>query len=1327
MAVDSISKHGTKSVLPSNRLDTGNKYNFSHYSGNKISSNSAGLVGTPGLGSFYFSVQNRPKLMMRSSHIGSYFSHEGLIHLSGDGNIQNDNAFDSSRTKKWRSNSLEPIESNCYKSSSTSSSSGLLYKVKVKKELASIDAIHDPQACAIVCAGKSHLGYYKFSTQDRSLICTHDIISSYNSQCNSLQSKRSRPIKFSTIADVKTGFQQYTNHVAICSNSTIISVYDISKRQSYESAIVKSFAEHTRSINGFDFNMIRPHLILSGGQDGCLKIWDLRSNSAQKRSSGCDINITSTFGSIRDTKWMPGYNFASYDDKLTREMKSHGGYKFASIHDSGAILTFDLRQPTQPEKKINAHTGPGLCINWHPHQDYIVSGGRDGKCSLWYLGDKKPNDNNNSNDNGINMVSSPQLPNSYQNTYSNNNTASNLAVIYPETTINIGSPITKLKFRPYYDKNVYNSMLAISCMGDEAQVSIHSLARRYIPKHILQTSASAVGLVWWDSNILFDIDRNNYVNGWDLSKEPTVLETLPKICTAWRDIEGYGFTYIDQEVGSYKSNQEAHKVVSPLKWERPSRKEISPNPSSVVSSSGIINTLEMNNSITTSDKIPPKLKATYSSKSLLSTKSYNSNTNFSLKSGPSKQEISEKSPYVITLDLPYIFNEMRQKQLSRMQKELVETKTNIFKEMPVETFKYLVRKLNFLLENEKKNMRNELSTDGDSTKTEDERKKEDLMKKFGFTENATWTALVNKNNDERRSSLFDSQFGIESKKTGTDISDHLRSKNESIMSSGNDSELVSHVPTKLYSKKKDTKTSMLSKALQKPHINRKEKIQILLKLIAAVNHNANVYSDIGDISTFKAWIVIRDTLFWDLKKMDVLDENNIIIEEQSENSSKESLIDSGYIQSPFSDDSPYSSKIASVGRDSLSLVEEQPQALHDDSKELKRKPVSTLQKQLQASKNDTNMLSQETNQTQKINSNDEKSLVNNLEVKNDKSLISQSAGDIYNGKGMPILKRRQGRLSFIDTFMNDRRHLVGLVDETMSNRYAPSVINSSPQSKLSSFHSVTSGYLHDPFTSKILSHMGSAHEVENQVLLDKFLENGSIGSSSDEHCLYDRDMFSHKKGGDVCMPPWDTATIIKQLYQQAIESGNTLLGMNILLLFHTIYDILPEEVVKNSLVEFVTILHRFETFEIATALLKACPWDDIIGGSFGHSSSIQIYCDKCHKLLINEYSKERFTIERNNQNIRKEREIAMDDNSNDGDNDDKIGIDIDPMTRFGYWYCDNCKKPNSLCVYCEKPMKKLSIALLSCGHEGHFECFQEWFLDENMDTCPAGCNIELNL
>lgn len=1300
MAAESISKHEHKNSYSSYKSDNGNKSSSSQHSTFKVpqySSTPAGSVGTPGSGSLPFNSQSRPKLMMRSSHVSNYFSHEGLIHLSGENNTKVDNTLKFN--PELVGNTLEPIESEVYRGPITNNSSGLLYNVKAKKELSSIDAVHDTQAHAVICAGKSHLGYYRFSLEDNSIVCTYDVVNSYNSQYNGIQSKRGRPIKFSTIADVKTGFQQYSNYVAICSNSTNISLYDISRRQNYDSAVISSLSEHTRSINGFDFNMIQTHLMLSGGQDGCIKIWDLRSNSTQKRSSGCDININTTFGSIRDTKWMPGYNFASLNDKFTQEMRSHNGYKFASIHDSGAILKFDMRQPNQPERKINAHTGPGLCINWHPHQDYIVSGGRDGKCSLWYFGDKSE---------GNNGIPSSQSHTSHQGIFSNGNTTANLAVVYPETTINVGSPITKLKFRPSYDKNVYNSLLAVSCMGDEARVSIHSLGRRYIPKHVLETSASAIGLVWWDSNLIFNIDKNNFVNGWDISKEPTVLENLSTITTAWRDIDGYGFTYVDQDVGSYNCNEETNKIVSPGKRERPSRKDLSPIVSNPIPSSGIMNKLGMSHMNMTSDKIPPKLNATYSSKSLLSSKSYNSASTASMKSGISTHS-KDKSPYIITLDLPYIFNGMRHKQLARMQKEVVDPKTNIFKETPVEMFKYLVRELEFSLGNEKRDIDTKSSTDHDSTKTDDVKEKEDLMKKFGFTENATWTALVNKKTEEKDSTN-------DNKKSGNDSSELLTSSKETIESS-EESEVESHLSSTLHQIKKETETSKLSEALQKPHINRKHRIKLLLKLVAAVNHNATVYSDIGDLPNFKIWILIRDSLLWDLKKMDVLDENDMAIDMSSKNLSKESIVDNGNPPAPFSDESLYSSRIVSSGRESASLLEEHPQALHEENEAAAKQQISTLQKQLRANQNILLKESQEVIDLREedIASSERGGEIDSPSKNMDKNLRSQSEGEKFNAQGIPILRNRQDRLSFIDTFMSDRRPLSGFLDATPSNRYSPSAIHSSPRSKISSIHSLTSGYMHGPFMNKMLSHMSSPKGLDHPSSLNKFLEDPSIVSSSDEDLLDSRYIPNFDKSKNMTLPPWDTRTFIQQLYRKAVGSGNTLLGVNILLLFYNIYDVVPEEVIKNSLAEFVTILHRFETFEIAAALLKHCPWDNIMGEESGHSSSIQIYCDHCQKPVINELSKEIFTKERNLKCSKNKLHHTTNEDNND------------PMRRFGYWYCDNCKKPNSLCVFCERPMKKLAIGLLSCGHEGHFDCFQQWFLDEGMNICPAGCNIELNL
>lgn len=142
--------------------------------------------------------------------------------------------------------------------------------------------------------------------------------------------------------------------------------------------------------------------------------------------------------------------------------------------------------------------------------------------------------------------------------------------------------------------------------------------------------------------------------------------------------------------------------------------------------------------------------------------------------------------------------------------------------------------------------------------------------------------------------------------------------------------------------------------------------------------------------------------------------------------------------------------------------------------------------------------------------------------------------------------------------------------------------------------------------------------------------------------------------------------------------------MAILLLFQDMFQLVDTETVKNSIAEFTELLHRYELFEIAAELMKNCPYEDISSSSAGFSS-IQLFCDKCNKPLVNESSKEKIIKER------------LEGNSS-------------AMSRFGYWYCDSCSKRNTLCCFCNKPMKSLAISMLNCGHEGHFECLKNGFL-----------------
>ncbi|SCU84243.1 LADA_0D00650g1_1 [Lachancea dasiensis] len=179
-------------------------------------------------------------------------------------------------------------------------------------------------------------------------------------------------------------------------------------------------------------------------------------------------------------------------------------------------------------------------------------------------------------------------------------------------------------------------------------------------------------------------------------------------------------------------------------------------------------------------------------------------------------------------------------------------------------------------------------------------------------------------------------------------------------------------------------------------------------------------------------------------------------------------------------------------------------------------------------------------------------------------------------------------------------------------------------------------------------------------------------------------------------PPWDAPRLITKIFEQSVQTGNILLTITIILLFQTTFHVTTTVVVKDALAEFVNVLHKYELFEIAADLLKYCPWDDILGMGSGQSV-IRMFCENCKKLLVNEKSKEMFT-----------EEWQQTGNS-------------ETMQRFGYWYCDKCLKRNTLCILCEQPMKKLTLCVLNCGHVGHVECLQKWFMHEEMSTCPSGC------
>ena len=400
---------------------------------------------------------------------------------------------------------------------------------------------------------------------------------SLQSRNNSTSSVKLKSL--ATNSDVKSGYKEFNHLVAVTNTSTTVSLYDINRFNT--NSLFATIQEHNRTINSVDFHPQNASSFLAGDMNGIAKIYDLRKlSSATKNLSSSsttisqmnhrtvsDLTITTQQNdAIRDIKWNPS------DSNI-----------FATIHDSGTILKYDIRYTAVPEKKISAHDGPGLCIHWvPPHQnnsshlqnnnnyynynnntgngsgtlessDYLASGGRDGKLCYWYMGDSRPSlgipDRTVVVGEAIHKLKFRPIHNSPNNNNINNNHNFNGGK-------NGNNPVWSGKQQQQQQESSLGQMIQNGNGLDDTQVAIstnrqqmnnnitiYSPSRIYMPKHILATRASSTGFVWFDDNHIFNIDKKNCINGFDLRKEPLMEENVGGKGLKWRDIEGDGLVF----------------------------------------------------------------------------------------------------------------------------------------------------------------------------------------------------------------------------------------------------------------------------------------------------------------------------------------------------------------------------------------------------------------------------------------------------------------------------------------------------------------------------------------------------------------------------------------------------------------------------------------------------------------------------------------------------------------------------------------------------------------------------------------------------------------
>lgn len=166
------------------------------------------------------------------------------------------------------------------------------------------------------------------------------------------------------IKDVKWSHGEFDSIIATAAANGRIIIYDL-HRPGLELA---RFNGHSRQVHRLAFNPHRPAWLLSGSQDGTIRMWDLRMASGERGVVNCSSTnrYSGNSDAVRDIRWSPS-----------------DGVMFATATDSGAIQCWDYRNAKAPQLRIAAHEKPCYAVDWHPDGKHLVSGGTDKQVKVW--------------------------------------------------------------------------------------------------------------------------------------------------------------------------------------------------------------------------------------------------------------------------------------------------------------------------------------------------------------------------------------------------------------------------------------------------------------------------------------------------------------------------------------------------------------------------------------------------------------------------------------------------------------------------------------------------------------------------------------------------------------------------------------------------------------------------------------------------------------------------------------------------------------------------------------------------------------------------------
>ncbi|PYI08119.1 hypothetical protein BO78DRAFT_365631 [Aspergillus sclerotiicarbonarius CBS 121057] len=289
-----------------------------------------------------------------------------------------------------------------------------------------------------------------------------------------------------TVRDVKWSHGEYDQIIATAVANGRIVVYDL-HRTGLECC---RFQGHSRQVHRLAFNPHHASWLLSGSQDSSIRMWDMRTASAERGVLVCgslDL-FHGNSDAIRDIRWSPT-----------------DGVMFATATDSGAIQLWDCRKSNAPLLRITAHDRPCFSVDWHPDGKHIVSGGTDRQVKVWDFSSS---------------AERRQKPTFQFRT--------------PQAVLNVRWRPPSWAREPEGSGDWQSSQVVTSYDKEDPRVHLWDLRRPHIPfREFDRYDAHATDLLWHSKDLLWTVGEAGAFTQTDIRYAPQIINQRPTCSVAW--------------------------------------------------------------------------------------------------------------------------------------------------------------------------------------------------------------------------------------------------------------------------------------------------------------------------------------------------------------------------------------------------------------------------------------------------------------------------------------------------------------------------------------------------------------------------------------------------------------------------------------------------------------------------------------------------------------------------------------------------------------------------------------------------------------------------